>query len=158
MRVFCCNPIPQPPSLQFFVQSFHKLDNLLIKWHILHRQTRLSCRRGAAVRHTFHLYKPWKTLLDKIRISHHLVVDIKTFDERQSEYCSLRIPFFAQDVKARLKALPEVAVERPVDLFETITVGRIDGDVELCYMTEGGELCGVLSITDEEGRDFAGVE
>lgn len=158
MRVFCRNPIPQSPSLQFFVQSFHKLDNLLIKWHVLHRQTRLSCRRGAAVRHTFHLHKPWKTLLDKIRISHHLVVDIETFDERQPKHCSLGIPFLAQDFKARLKALPEVAVERSVDLFETVTVGRIDRDVELCYVAEGGELCGVLGITDKEGRDFAGVE
>lgn len=158
MCVFCCNPITQSPSLQLFVQRFHKLDNLLIKWHVLHRQPRLSRRRGTAVRHTLHLHKPRKTLLDKIRISHHLVVNIETFDERQPEYCSLRIAFFAQDFKARLKALPEVAVKRPVDFFETVAVRRVDGDVELCYVAEGGELCGVLGITDEEGRDFAGVE
>lgn len=57
-----------------------------------------------------------------------------------------------------MKALPKVAVEWPVNLFETVAVGRVDGDVELCYGAKSGELCGVLGITDEEGRDFARVE
>lgn len=63
----------------------------------------------------------------------------------------MAIPFFAQDVETRLKALPEIAVERPVDLFEAVAVRRVDGDVELCYRAKGGELCGVLGIADEEG-------
>lgn len=57
-----------------------------------------------------------------------------------------------------MKALPEVAMEWPVNLFETVAVGRVDGNVELCYGAKSSELCGVLGITDEEGRDFARVE
>lgn len=42
-------------------------------------------------------------------------------------------------------------MERAVDAFQRFLVGSVDGDVELSYRNEGGELRGVLSIADEEG-------
>lgn len=49
-------------------------------------------------------------------------------------------------------------MERSVNLFETVAIRSVDGDVKLCYRTESGELCRMLSVADEKGGYFAGVE
>lgn len=49
-------------------------------------------------------------------------------------------------------------MEWPINLFEAVAVGCINGDVELRYGAEGGELRGVLGIAYKKGRDFARVK
>ena len=61
------------------------------------------------------------------------------------------VALLAENVETLLKSLPEVTMERAVDLLQTIFVGGVYRDVKLGYVTECCKLGRVLGIADEEG-------
>ena len=95
---------------------------------------------------------------DEIGIPFDFLVDIEAFDEGEAEDGAHAEALFAEDVQAASEALPVVAVERAVDSTERLGVASVDGDVELGYGVEGGELVGMLGVADQEAGDMFFVE
>ena len=64
----------------------------------------------------------------------------------------------AEDVETAVEALPEISMERPVDLAKGFAVRSIDGDVKLCNGFESRKLVRMLSVADQEGGYMLFVE
>merc|ERR1712093_214245 len=97
---------------------------------------RVGLRGCTAVGHTFYFDEAGETFLDESCVA----------------FC------FVFDVETAVEALPEISMERPVDLAKGFAVRSIDGDVKLCNGFGSRKLVRMLSVADQEGGYMLFVE
>ncbi|KAI0991503.1 hypothetical protein K3495_g16684 [Podosphaera aphanis] len=138
MRMLGRDAVAKIPRGQLGTERLDESADFFIEGHILHGQRRASGRRGAAIRDALDFDKAGQTPFDQVGVAGDLIFDIEALDEGQAEDGALLEATLTEDIQTAREALPEVPMERAINLAETLPITRVDGDVELGDRAQGG--------------------